>query len=52
LRDREHAQTSGGLLLCLPADRAAACVEELRALGLPAAQIGELRDDGPPIQLA
>jgi selenide,water dikinase len=45
------AQTSGGLLLCLPADRAAACVDELRALGLPAAQIGELRDGGPPIEL-
>ena len=36
------AQTSGGLLLCLPADRAAACVDELRAAGLPAAAIGEL----------
>jgi selenide,water dikinase len=36
------AQTSGGLLLCLPADRAAACVDELRACGLPAARIGEL----------
>jgi selenide,water dikinase len=36
------AQTSGGLLLCLPADRAASCVEALRGVGLPAAQIGEL----------
>ena len=36
------AQTSGGLLLCVPAERAAACVDELRGLGLPAAQIGEL----------
>ena len=36
------AQTSGGLLLCVAADRAAACVDELRGLGLPAAQIGEL----------
>jgi len=36
------AQTSGGLLLCLPADRAQACVDELRADGLPAAIIGEL----------
>ncbi len=36
------AQTSGGLLLCLPADRAAACVAELRAAGLPAAEIGSL----------
>lgn len=36
------AQTSGGLLLCVPAERAAACVTELRAAGLPAARIGEL----------
>ncbi len=36
------AQTSGGLLLCLPADRADACVTELRAAGLPAATIGAL----------
>jgi selenide,water dikinase len=38
------AQTSGGLLLCVPAVRAAACVEELRAAGLPAAVIGEVTD--------
>lgn len=44
------AQTSGGLLLCLPADRAAACVDELRGAGLPAAQIGELRE-APGIEL-
>ena len=36
------AQTSGGLLLCLPAGRADACVAELRAVGLPAARIGAL----------
>ena len=36
------AQTSGGLLLCVPADRATACADELRAAGLPAARIGEL----------
>ncbi len=36
------AQTSGGLLLCVPAARAEACVAELRAAGLPAAAIGEL----------
>ena len=36
------AQTSGGLLLCVPAERAAACVDELRAGGLPAARIGEI----------
>jgi selenide,water dikinase len=41
------AQTSGGLLLCLPADRASACVDELRAAGLPAAQIGRLDVPGP-----
>lgn len=44
------AQTSGGLLLCLPADRATACVAELRATGLPAALVGELRD-GDGIEL-
>lgn len=36
------AQTSGGLLLCVPAERADGCVAELRALGLPAAKIGAL----------
>jgi len=36
------AQTSGGLLLCLPASHAAQCVAELRAEGLQAARIGEL----------
>ena len=36
------AQTSGGLLLCLPRERAAACVAELRGAGLPAAEIGSL----------
>jgi selenide,water dikinase len=48
------AQTSGGLLLCLPADRAAACVDELRAQGLPAARIGSLAapSDAAPITLA
>ncbi|MBA3458524.1 MAG: selenide, water dikinase SelD [Deltaproteobacteria bacterium] len=49
------AQTSGGLLLCVPAERAAACVAALRDQGLPAAQIGEVvpRTDGvPPIELA
>jgi selenide,water dikinase len=36
------AQTSGGLLLCVPAQRADACVAALRASGLPAAAIGEV----------
>jgi len=46
------AQTSGGLLLCVPAARAAACVEALRAEGLPAAAIGELCPASPrPIEL-
>lgn len=40
------AQTSGGLLLCLPVDRAAACVDELRAEGLPAAVVGEVMARG------
>ena len=40
------AQTSGGLLLCVDRDRAAACVDELRAAGLPAAEVGHTRDRG------
>jgi selenide,water dikinase len=40
------AQTSGGLLLCLPIERAEACVTELRAAGLPAARIGSLTSPG------
>jgi selenide,water dikinase len=39
------AQTSGGLLLCVPPGRADACVTELRAAGLPAAAIGTLGGD-------
>jgi selenide, water dikinase len=48
------AQTSGGLLLCLPTGRADACVNELRAMGMPAARIGALADvsDGARIVLA
>jgi selenophosphate synthase len=47
------AQTSGGLLLCVPAARAAACVAELRDAGLPAAAIGELCEPTErPIELA
>lgn len=45
------AQTSGGLLLCLPPQRAAACVRALRDVGLPAAHIGELWDSQPMIEL-
>ena len=49
------AQTSGGLLLCVPAARAAACLDELRSAGLPAAAVGELVDPpgpaGRPIEL-
>jgi selenide,water dikinase len=47
------AQTSGGLLLCVPAERADACVDELRAAGLPAARIGEIVEPGaaPGIEL-
>lgn len=40
------AQTSGGLLLCVPAQNAAACLAELRDHGLPAAQIGRLTTPG------
>jgi len=45
------AQTSGGLLLCVPADRGDAVVVELRRTGLEAARIGALRsvDDGEEI---
>ena len=42
------AQTSGGLLLCVPAARAEACVRALREAGLPAAAIGEVC--APPAQ--
>jgi selenide, water dikinase len=44
------AQTSGGLLLCVPADRAGDALADLRALDLPAATVGHLRaraDDEP-----
>jgi selenide,water dikinase len=40
------AQTSGGLLLCLPADRADAAVAALRDGGLPAARVGALHEPG------
>lgn len=43
------AQTSGGLLLCVPADRAEALVA---ALGAPAAIVGHLGEGGAPITLA
>ena len=45
------AQTSGGLLLCLPAGRADACVAELQAAGLPAARIGALTPAGEGAQI-
>ena len=44
------AQTSGGLLCCVPAEQAQALVEELRASGHEAAEVGELvgsADRGP-----
>ncbi len=40
------AQTSGGLLLCVPVAHADACVVELRTQGLAAAQIGSLAAAG------
>jgi selenide,water dikinase len=40
------AQTSGGLLLCVSPDRAAACVDELRGAGLPARVIGAFGEPG------
>ena len=45
------AQTSGGLLLCVPAARAGACLDDLRAAGLPAEAIGGLRASRSPITL-
>ncbi|HMG22482.1 MAG TPA: selenide, water dikinase SelD [Kofleriaceae bacterium] len=46
------AQTSGGLLLCVPPERADACVTALRGEGLDAAAIGELGPSSPrPIEL-
>jgi selenide,water dikinase len=45
------AQTSGGLLLCVPASMAQRCVDELRNVGLPASQIGELVAGAPKISL-
>lgn len=48
------AQTSGGLLLCIPSENAAACVAELHDHGLPAAEIGRLaapEGDGPRVTL-
>jgi selenide,water dikinase len=46
------AQTSGGLLLCVPADRADACVSALCAAGLPATAIGALCEPAArPIEL-
>jgi selenide,water dikinase len=40
------AQTSGGLLLCLPADAAADAVAALREHGLPAARVATLAAPG------
>jgi selenide,water dikinase len=46
------AQTSGGLLLCVPAERAVACTAALCSEGLAAAAIGELCPLSPrPIEL-
>lgn len=42
-------QTSGGLLLSLPGDRADAALAELRQAGLPAALIGEVLDLRSPL---
>ena len=36
------AQTSGGLLLCIPRRHAEACVDELKGRGMPASIVGEL----------
>jgi len=41
------AQTSGGLMLCVPKANADACLDELRQAGLPAAAIGTLHSSDP-----
>lgn len=53
---RSHAcwQTSGGLLMSVPAEQVEGLVAELRASGLPAAAIGRvtpLHEDLPRINL-
>ena len=39
-------QTSGGLLVALPADQAEALVADIKALGLPGAIVGEMTEPG------
>lgn len=46
------AQTSGGLLLCVPAAAVSDCVAALRATGLPATQIGQINAASTPAQQA
>jgi selenide,water dikinase len=46
------AQTSGGLLLCVPASMADHCVGALRDADLPAARIGSLTEGAAKITLA
>ena len=46
------AQTSGGLLLCVPRETSRALVDELRAEGLAAERIGVLGEEGTGIELA
>jgi len=41
------AQTSGGLLLCVPPERVDAAMAELRAAGVPAVIIGRLGAPDP-----
>ncbi|MBP7263589.1 MAG: selenide, water dikinase SelD [Spirochaetia bacterium] len=47
-------ETSGGLLAAIPAERASACVDELRQAGIVADRVGDVvaPDGGPPLRVS